>query len=278
MKLRISRLSVVALAAILLASCLHKKEAHSPFFVQISDPQLGFITESADFTPERENMGRIAAAVNRLQPDFVVFSGDYVQWRTEESLDGFKQMCELFDENIPLYFVPGNHDVGEATAEDVEAFVARYGHDRFVHEGAAYTTIGYNSCVIKTIAEGEAKEYEWMRESLAKAAERQLPIILVAHHPIFSESVDEAEAGVNLPKVMREKYLALMNEYGVDLILSGHLHHCVSAEWGNMKLYTSSAAGRPLGEEESGITIVTFPNGIPTPTFYEIANIPENIE
>lgn len=275
--MRIPRLLVAAVVATLLTSCCAKK-ARAPFFVQISDPQLGFITESADFTPERENMARIAEAVNNLKPDFVVFSGDYVQWCTEELLDGFKELCTLFDKDIPLYFVPGNHDVGNASPEDVAAFVARYGSDRFVHEGTAYTTIGYNSCVIKTIAEGEAQEYEWMRENLQKAAERQLPIILVAHHPVFTEATDEAEAGVNFPMAMREKYLKLMNEYGVDLVLSGHLHHGAGAQWEGVQLYTSSAAGRPLGDEASGITIVTFPNGTPTPTFYEIADIPSCIK
>ena len=277
MKSRFFRLlAVVALATIAISCGCGEGRTH--FFVQISDPQLGFITESADFTPERENMEKIAAAVNQLKPDFVVFSGDYVQWRTEESLDGFKAMWSLFDENIPLYFVPGNHDVGEATPEDVAAFVERYGSDRFVHEGANYTTIGYNSCIIKTIAEGEAEEYEWMREALAKASERNLPIILVAHHPIFTETVDEAEAGVNLPKAMREKYLALLKEYGADLVLSGHLHHCVSAEWEGIRLATTGAAGRPLGEEGSGVTIVTISDGVPTPTFYEIADIPSEIK
>ena len=277
MKMRFSKLLVAAVVATLFTSCC-SKEARVPFFVQISDPQLGFINESADFTPERENMEKIAAAINQLKPDFVVFSGDYVQWRTEESLDGFKQMWSLFDEEIPLYFVPGNHDVGEATPEDVAAFVERYGHTHFVHEGADYTTIGYNSCVIKTIAEGEEAEYEWMRESLQRAAERNLPIILVAHHPIFTESVDEAEAGVNLPKTMRAKYLQLLKEYGADLVLSGHLHHCVSAEWEGIRLATTSAAGRPLGDEGSGITIVTITDGVPTPTFYDIPNIPAKIK
>lgn len=278
MKLRFFRLLAIVALATIAISC-GTEEPRTPFFVQISDPQLGFINESEDFSPERENMERIAKAVNQLRPDFVVFSGDYVQWRTDEqALRGFRRMCSLFDENIPLYFVPGNHDVGEATNEDVAAFVERYGHDRFVYMGEQYTTIGYNSCILKTIAEGEAELYEWMETSLARAAKRDLPIILVAHHPIFTESVDEDEAGVNLPKAMREKYLSLLKEYGADLVLSGHLHHCVRAEWKGIRLATSGAAGRPLGEEGSGITIVTITDGVPTPTFYDIPDIPTKIK
>lgn len=271
---------LLATAILTLGICAcNSPKSDTHFFVQISDTQLGFINESEDFSPERENMERIAAAINRLRPEFVVFSGDYIQWRTDENaLEGFKQMCALFDKDIPLYFVPGNHDVGEATPADVEEFVTRYGHDRFVHNGENYTAIGYNSCIIKSIAEGEPTKYEWMKESLEEAAKRNLPIILVAHHPLFVESPDEENAGVNIPLEMRTKYLALLKKHGADLVLSGHLHHCVRAEYEGIQLATTSAAGRPLGEEPSGVTIITIAaDGIPTPTFYGIDSIPQQV-
>ena len=53
-------------------------QKRTPFFVQISDLQLGFITQSEDFAPEQELMQRITAQVNALMPDFIVFSGDMV--------------------------------------------------------------------------------------------------------------------------------------------------------------------------------------------------------
>lgn len=268
---------VVACAIALVACGASDGKTHC--FVQISDPQLGFITESEDFSPEQANMERIAKEVNALSPDFVVFTGDYVQWRTDEgALEGFQKMCSLFDENIPLYFLPGNHDVGEASPEEVAEFVARYGHDRFVYEGENYTTIGYNSCLIKSAAEGESELYEWMKESLAKAAERDMPIILAAHHPQFVFSPEEENNGENLPLELRKKYLALMSAYDVDLVLSGHLHHCVRAEWEGIRFATTSAAGRPLGDEGSGVTVVTIKDATATPTFYEIGTIPQEVE
>lgn len=264
--------------AMVLVAC-GASDGKTCYFVQISDPQLGFITESEDFSPEQTNMERIAEKVNALRPDFVVFTGDYVQWRTDENaLDGFRKMWALFDEDIPLYFVPGNHDVGEATCEDVENFVARYGADRFVHNGEEYTTIGYNSCLIKSAAEGEGELYEWMERSLSEAAERELPIILAAHHPLFVVSPEEENNGENIPLELRRKYLMLMRQYGVDLVLSGHLHHCVRAEWEGISLATTSAAGRPLGDEGSGVTVVTIKDGVATPTFYEIDSIPQTVE
>ena len=270
---------LLAVVALVVATSCGTAEPRAPFFVQISDPQLGFINESEDFAPEVANMERIAVAVNKLKPDFVVFSGDFIQWRTDpKALQGFEHICGLFDKDIPLYFVPGNHDVGnDASAAEIAGFVERYGHDRFIHEGKGYTAIGYNSCVIKATTEAEGAEYEWLKASLAKGSERSLPIVVVAHHPIFVESEEEAECGENLPHKMRGKYLELFAEYGVDLALSGHLHRCESAEWQGVRLSTSAAAGRPLGSEGSGVTIVTFGEGVPTATFYEIGDIPESI-
>lgn len=270
---------LLAIISLVVATSCGTAEPRAPFFVQISDPQLGFINESEDFAPELANMERIAEALNKLKPDFVVFSGDFVQWRTDnEALQGFEYVCRLFDDSIPLYFVPGNHDVGnDASAEEVAKFVERYGHDRFLHEGKEYTAIGYNSCVIKSMTEAEGAEYEWLKASLASAAERALPIVVIAHHPIFVESVEEAECGENFPHQMRGKYLELFKEYNTNLVLSGHLHRCESAEWQGVRLSTSAAAGRPLGVKGSGVTLVTFDKGAPLATFYEIEEIPENI-
>lgn len=275
MKNRLFGLAILLVVAISLLSCGSRGES-TPMFVQISDTQLGFITESEDFSPEVANMERIAAAVNRLRPDFVVFSGDYVQWRTDEAaLEGFKQICGLFDEEIPLYFVPGNHDVGDATPEDVEAFIERYGHDRFVFEGEGYTTIGYNSCVIKSAAQGEAAEYEWLEAQLAKASERNMPITLVAHHPLFVYDVQEENKGTNIPLELRSKYLELFDRYDVDLVLSGHLHCGATGEYEGVRLFTTSAAGRPLGEEGSGVSIIRPIDGCMEVTFYEIDQLPQ---
>lgn len=278
MRTKLLPLLLAATLGLLCCSCHH--QSRTPFFVQITDPQLGFITESADFQPEMENMGRIAEAVNRLRPDFVVFTGDLVQWRTDEAaLEGFEQIRRMFDPNIKLHFVPGNHDVGDKVGElDVVSFVERYGEDRFIYNAPTYTAIGYNSSILKALAPEEAELYEWLSGGLEAASQRGLPIIVMAHHPIYVESPDEEDAGVNLPKSIREKYLNLLSHYGVSLSLSGHLHHCASATYGQLRLVTSGAAGRPLGDEGSGITIVTIDKQGPSATFYEIDKIPASID
>lgn len=276
--------TAIALITIL-AACNHNWET---YFIQISDPQLGFVNESEDIAPEKELMLKIIRKVNRLNPDFVVFSGDLVHWRTDtNALDTFDSLCKLFRHDIPLYFVPGNHDVGnEANPQEITGFINRYGHDKFVHETDTYTLIGYNSCVIKAETAQEEDEYNWLEQQLKQNQQKQSqkqkqnqkskPLILVAHHPIFANSADEVESYENMPFEVREKYLTLFGQYGVDLVLAGHLHKCASGEYNGIRFATSSAAGRQLGKNLSGLSIITIKNGKATCKYYGIEEIPED--
>lgn len=249
------KLIVLCAAIISLASCAEKK---NPFFVQISDPQLGFMNLSADYSPEAELFSKAIAQVNAMDPEFVVLTGDFIQWRTDTSaLAAFDSLRTFFDKDIPVYYLPGNHDIGnDAQAWEVEAFVKRYGHDRFVHKGKDYTVIGFNTSVIKAQTEAEAAEYAWLEEQLAQA-DKDNPIILAAHFPIFTVTPDEPETYENLPLPMREKYMALFEKYGVDTYLAGHQHKCMGGHHDGIDYVIASALGRQLGDDAHGYTIVT---------------------
>ena len=91
---------VVAMVAVATSALAQQRE---PVIIQVSDPQLGFITESEDFSPEQELMARLTERINALKPDVVVFSGDLVHYRTDvKALEAFDRMMEEFDSDIPL--------------------------------------------------------------------------------------------------------------------------------------------------------------------------------
>lgn len=251
------KFSFALLLCIIFTAC---NQNRTPYFIQISDPQLGFINKSDDVSPERDLMLQIIGKANGLKPDFIVFSGDFVHWRIDtNALKTFDTLRNMFNKEIPIYYLPGNHDVGnEAESDEVAAFVRRYGHDRFVHQEKEYTVIGYNSCVIKANTAEEPDEYMWLEEQLGNAKQTGRPIIVVSHHPVFTQSPDEKESYENLPVPMREKYLELFNRYGVEIALAGHLHKCAKGEYNNIEFVTSGAAGRSLGKDPSGYTIVTI--------------------
>lgn len=267
-------LVLVASAVTVVASA----QKRSDFFIQVSDPQLGFISLTDDFAPEEQLMGQITAEINRLQPDFVVFSGDLVHWFDKEQLwDGFKRMCAKIDKKIPVYYLPGNHDVsGDASPESVEKFVERFGSDRFVHRGRSYTVIGYNSNNIKNRTAASEAEYEWIEQQLRRARKNK-PIIVVSHHPYFLKNADEAEEYFNIDIETRKRYIELFERYGVDLVLTGHLHKCASGRYGDMEFVTAGPAGKTLGGDASGVEIVKIDGGKVLPAYYPIEKIPQSV-
>ena len=259
-------------ATLLMAACSPR------FFVQISDPQLGFISKNKNFKKEKKLMDAIIPEVNRLKPDMIVFSGDLVHDRNnQEQIDGFEHMCSRFSSDIPLFYIPGNHDIGnEATNEEVQKFIKRYGSDRFVYKGKGYTVIGFNSCVIKAETEYEEAEYAWLEEQLKKAG-RSKPVILVAHHPFFTKDPEEKEIYYNIKPELRMKYLNMFKEYGVDLVLAGHLHKLADGEFEGIPFYTSGAAGKAF-KDGSGISLIEIRKGKPSVKYITIDSFPIEIK
>ena len=266
-----------AFRAIILPVILAVSSCSPKFFVQISDPQLGFFSNNKDFEKEKVLMDRIIKDVNRIRPDMVVFSGDLVHDRNNMSqLEGFEQMCKEIDSRIPIYYIPGNHDIGnDASHGEVLKFIERYGSDRFVHKGKGYTVIGFNSCVIKADTEYEEAEFAWLEENIRKAGSKN-PVIVVAHHPFFIKSHDEKELYYNIKPDLRMKYLKMFEQYGVDLILSGHKHKRADGEYNGMVLFTAGAAGKPF-KHGSGISVIEIKNGKPEVRYVKVDSFPIEI-
>lgn len=255
------------------------RKQDSFFFIQLTDPQLGFYSQSSDFRREREQIMTFIEAINLLRPAFVVISGDFVHQKDDEAqLAGFDSLCRKIDSHIPLYLIPGNHDVGnDMTAEGTKQFVRRYGSDRFVWKNKNGCVIGFNSSEIRSgDPKREMDEFQWIEKQLIKCRKCN-HIILIGHHPFYVRSADEADSYDNIPLDVRSKYLNMFCQYGVDVVLSGHLHHCAQSYYERIHFVTSGAAGRAFGKSKPGMTVVTVLPEIVHTNFYEINHLPRTI-
>lgn len=255
------------------------KKQDSFFFIQLTDPQLGFYSQGSDFSREQEQMHVLIETINLLKPAFVVISGDFVHDKENKAqLDGFEALCKEIDSRIPLYLIPGNHDVGnDMTAEGTKQFVRRYGSDRFVWKNKNGCVIGFNSSEIRSgDPKREMDEFQWIEKQLIKCRKCN-HIILIGHHPFYVRSADEADSYDNIPLDVRSKYLDMFCQYGVDVVLSGHLHHCAQSYYERINFVTSGAAGRAFGKSKPGMTVVTVLPEIVHTNFYEINHLPRTI-
>jgi 3',5'-cyclic AMP phosphodiesterase CpdA len=249
------------------------------FFIQITDPQFGMFDANKGFEKETELYEKTVSAVNKLSPEFVIITGDLVNNKDDKTqIAEFKRITSKINSSIPVYYSPGNHDIGQSPEQkDIDQFIANYGHDRFSFEHKRTLFIGLNSCIIKANTPLlEQIQFEWLKKELSKGPSEN-HIILFCHYPFFVNTFDEPETYSNIPIETRKKYLFLFKDNHVHAVFAGHLHNNASAKFGDMDMITTSAVGKPLGEAPSGIRIIKVWSDRIENFYYGVDDIPERI-
>jgi 3',5'-cyclic AMP phosphodiesterase CpdA len=231
------------------------------------------------FAKETELYEKAVNGINKLKPDFVVITGDLVNDEYDRSqVAEFKRITAKINKDIPVYYVPGNHDIGQSpTQKEVNQFISDYGYDRFslTHKNGLF--IGLNSCLIKSNTPVlEDIQLTWLKNELEKGRNSE-HIILFTHYPFFIKSFDEPETYSNIAIETRTKYLEIFKENDVDAVFAGHLHKNASAKYGEIDMITTNAAGKPLGNDSSGFRIVNVYSNRIESEFYSLDEIPESV-
>ena len=246
------------LTILLLAAALPLLASKPFFFVQMTDPQLGFKEKPESFEQGLTLLQETVDAINRIHPDFVVVTGDMtnnrfnsVQW------EAYKALMGQISKDIPVWHIPGNHDLKPREEGDLAHYLRRYGYDRFSfnHKGCAF--IGINSCFLKDgCFDEEEEQCRWMLMELWKNRDAE-HIFLFTHCPVVKSDPDEKDDYFNFQKVYRDFYFSVCERYGIDAVFSGHFHRSRFCEHNGVRYYTTSASGLTLGDGTSGINIVT---------------------
>jgi serine/threonine-protein phosphatase CPPED1 len=256
-----------------------KKPGDPFFFVQFTDPQLGMFEDNKGFEKETLLLEKAVNGINRLRPDFVVITGDFVHnQKSEPQIQEFKRIVAKINSGIPVYYSPGNHDVGlNPDKQSLKKYRENYGKDRFAfqHKGSAF--IGFNSSLIKARMEShEAKQYKWLDNKLKKYSNANNRI-LFCHYPLYNSNPEEDESYSNFSPEDRKKYLSLFENNGVDAVFFGHRHNNKELTYGNIQLITTSALGKPLGNAPSGLRIIKVYNDRIEHNYYDIDKLPESV-
>lgn len=250
------------------------------FFIQITDPQFGMFENNKGFEKETKLYEKAVKEINRLKPDFVVITGDLVNNQKDTvQIREFKRITSKIDSKVPVYFTPGNHDIGNVPDSiSIAAFVNNYGYDQFSFKHKNSLFIGINSGIIKNnLPTLEQKQYDWLLKTLAKG-KKASHIMLFCHYPFFINSYDEPEGYSNIGVESRKKYLTLFATNKVGAIFSGHLHNNATSKYGNIQMVTTSTIGKPLGSAPSGLQIVkVYPDRIEH-VYYGLNELPDSIK
>jgi len=184
---------------------------------------------AVNFTVVGDNQGHIDAweHISQLMfeesPQFVVHVGDMVAYghnKDDWTDELFLQASELL-RHIPMYPALGNHEMND------EKYYQYFNHPF----GNAFYTVKKGDLRLifidtnKDLLPGSAR-YKELEETLANCKERWK--IAIHHHPVFTSDIASyrsslmATADKGDPNIFQLK--KLYETYGVDLVLSGHVH------------------------------------------------------
>lgn len=219
-------------------------------------------------------------ASERKTPDFVVITGDFVHdLNSVAQINEFKRITAKINAEIPVYYTPGNHDIGQTPdKKSIRRFKKNYGSDKFSFKHKGSLLIGFNTSLIKAgMAKPERTQYNWLRRNL-NTNKRADHTLLFCHYPFFNEKVDEPTAYSNIDQSYREKYLKLFKENKIDALFSGHLHNNRLLNDGQMELITTSALGKPLGNASSGLRIVKIVGDKIEHAYFGLDELPDSVK
>ena len=253
-------------------------------FVQMADPQYGMYSSVSKFSDadkaERRQRGinieytgpileglaketslftEAIETANKINPDFVVICGDMVHNSdSDEQFQELIRISRLLNEDIKLYWVAGNHDVGDKpTRAGLAQYKEQFGEYNysFQEENCYFIVLNSSICYDP----GSVPD-EW--DILISFLEKELQIaasvqqrhkIIFMHHPLYLNDPNEGDNYFVIPSARRAKIIDLITEYDVSAVFTGHLHRNNYKKIGNTELVSTGPVGFPIGEDPSGI-------------------------
>jgi len=246
----------------------------------MSDPQFGMFTANRSFEKETVNFEKAIREANRLKPAFVVVTGDLVNRNGDVAqVAEYKRITALLDISIPLYNVPGNHDVGNTPSPaDIAAYRTAFGKEYYSFRYQSMLGVVLNSVYLhspQNVPQQAKEQEEWLIKILEEAKGKQYKhIFIFLHHPLFLQHENEPDQYFNIPLATRTRYLQLFKKNGIHHIFAGHYHRNALATGPDLEMITTGPVGMPLGKDSSGFRIITVRNAEVVHRYYSLDSIP----
>ena len=273
-------------------------------FVQLADPQLGIIESWANDPPERrasmtegfrrlglipsdgelpaprpdldgfsEETRRFELAidiVNTAQAKFVAVCGDVIHnFGNTAEREAALRVAERLDPDIPIRWVPGNHDVcpdhRTPTPEGLREYRQHFGEDYYSFEIDETLFLVLNSEIFnqpQRIPGEVGRHLEFVRDELGSQRGRDAQhLIAFMHTPLFIRDPETDQGGV-VSAENRQLLLSVLTEHGVEAAFAGHLHLNRYAYHQGLQMVVSGAVGMPFWGEAGYRLVDVSDNGI----------------
>jgi len=215
------------------------------YFVQITDTHFG------DYDHE-ERTQKAVRAINALplKIECVVHTGDITSELLENTsvvTNGIELLKGL---NVPIHYVPGNHDILiNKYDETMPVYTNYYGKliSQQEYHGVIFLFV-YTEPLAKDFMVPEYNPLQELEQRLKQSAGK--PVIVFHHSP----SVDDFYNNImhqGWKQDIREQWAALLNQYNVKAVMAGHFHRDELHWLGDVPLYVSSSIASYWGRQAS---------------------------
>jgi Icc protein len=178
-----------------------------------------------------EQIWKETAAEN---PAFVITVGDTIQGDNDATADReWREVQRIFDKRFPLYLTPGNHDIWSALSETLfRKYSGHPPHYSFDYEQAHFTILDNSRSDQFSPAELA------FLESDLRAHEKQPLKFVFSHRPSWIVEV--------LLRNPQSPIHQLAKKYGVQYVVSGHIHQMLHADLEGITYLSMPSAGGHL--------------------------------
>ena len=211
-------------------------------FVQISDSHIGF-----DKPANTDVTATLRAAIAKINaepepPAFVLHTGDLTHLSKPAEFDTLQQV--LSELSVPVFYVPGEHDVLE---DDGKAYLQRFGrgtHGAGWHsfdQGDTHFVGLVNVVDLKAGGLGTLgdEQLEWLEKDV-RSLKSSTPIVVFAHIPLWSVYPDWGWGTDDSARA-----LSYLKRFGSVSVLNGHVHQVMQKVEGHVTFHTAMSTAFP---------------------------------
>ena len=211
-------------------------------FAQISDTHIGF-----DKDANKDVTATLRLAVAKIKasadpPSFVLHTGDLTHLSKPDEFDTLQQV--LADLSLPVFYVPGEHDV---LGDNGKSYLARHGRETHGDGWFSFDQGGVHFVGLVNVLNMKAgglgllgdDQIDWLARDV-KRLSSSTPIVVFAHIPLWSVY---PEWGWGTDDSARA--LGCLKRFGSVSVLNGHIHQVMQKVEGHVTFHTAMSTAFP---------------------------------
>lgn len=209
----------------------------------IDGPDSFSFAVMSDSALRNEPINDIIHDIKQRKAKFILHLGDQARRLSNNHFEQILQDMKQELGEMPLYSVPGNHDVMHNDEKTLKYYHRAFGQSNYWFSYGNSLFIGLNTAFSRF----PEQDRQWLDNVLKRLRPKFKNCFLFMHVPPQDPRPKHAYA-MDRDNLKLEKMLA---KYNITTIFCGHIQQFIEAKWGSTPMYITPAAGQvPRGNSK----------------------------